>query len=212
MALRGAGPEGGGRLVVESAAQAGGQPEFAGLGVELANVLIEPVHRIVEGDRIAEAGFVAEVVEHDGGGEGVGGHAAEGDAGPDADVFLQVGQIAEAGLDRFAAAAAAQEGAEAEGGEDRIAPAAIGILRGEEGDHERVIDRGTGLAELIKADHRHCGRWDGVSLAEQQGKQISIRPAGDEIAEQGLIPPGVPESLDLFHGLHSITFREDGLC
>ena len=186
----------------EGAAQAGAEPEFAGLRVELARVIFEPFDCSVEADRFAEAGFVAEMVEHDDRSQGVFGHPAEGDVGPDAFFFLEVGEVDKSVIDGFAGATAAQESAEAQRSQDGIAPATVGFLCGKEGNENFVVDRGTGLPELIKADHGHGGGGDGQGTGLEQGEELGVGAAGDELGEQGVVPAGGPETLDVFHGLH----------
>ena len=99
----------------------------------------------------AERGVVAELVEHERRRVPVGGHAAEGDGGPDAFGLLQVGEVVQAPLDGEAVAAGAEQGAEAQGGGHDVAPAAVGFLAGDDGADSLAADAGRGTGSARRA-------------------------------------------------------------
>ncbi len=93
-----------------------------------------------------------ELEKDKGGGEGVGREAADGLARPGAIGLLEGGEVADAAIDGRAVAVRAHEGADAQSGSQRIAPAAVGLLGSEDGVEGGSTERRMGLAEFIEAD------------------------------------------------------------
>lgn len=189
---------GGGAL---AAAGGGAVPEALGIGVEGGFVVRQGGDGVVEADGLAEGLLVAEDEEDVGGDEEIVVGAADGDGGPEARVFLKVGEVLEATLDGGAMAAVEEEGAEAEGGEEGVAPAAITLLGGENGADEAGVEGIVGLGELVEADERERGDGDGPGQVVDQA-QGELGAGGEEFVGQTGVLAGIPESVDEAEGLH----------
>ena len=185
-------------------------PEAVGFGVEVGFVLRQPLDGIVEADGSAEIGLVGELEEDEGGDEGVFGGSADGDRRPCALVLLECCKIGDAAIDGGALAMVAHEGAETEGGDHEIAPAAVRFLGGDEGADEFLGQGVEALVQLVEADEGHGGCGDGVSeLGHQAWGELE---AGvKQLAGETVVLPGIPESVDLSDGLHGVSFPMNGV-
>src|SRR5205814_6163217 len=124
--------------------------------------------------------------------------------------FLQVGEVGDAAVDSEAQATIAQKGAEAEGGDERVAPAAITFLGGENVADELLVDGVVGLAQLVEADEREGASGDGAR--EVCGKAIGKFGAGvEQFAGEAIVLACTPETLDLAGCLHLGLLSSDGV-
>lgn len=176
-------------------------PKLGGVVVEMGFLTRHPGEGGGDVDGLAEARVVGQVEEDEGGREGIGRHAADGDARPGAVGLLEVGQIGNGGLDGGAGSGVEEQGAEAEGGEQRLAPAAIGFLGGENGAEVLTGDGSGGLVKFGEADNGQGGGGDsGASVEACDGGGFG--PCGDELVEQALILSSIPAFFDLSYGHH----------
>jgi hypothetical protein len=101
----------------------------------------------------------------------------------------------------LAGSAIEEEGFEADGGGDRVAPAAVGLLRAEDGVNELLGEGVVGLVELVEADEGECGGRGGLGEfgLEAWG---AFGPGDQQLAGEAVVLAGGPETLDLSYGLH----------
>jgi len=116
----------------DSAAEGGSFPKPPGFSI-FGFVLHKPVEGVIEADGLGKGGGVGELKEDESRRECVAGEAADGFVRPGAIGLLEVGQVMEGALDSEAGAAVEEQGPKADGGGDRVAPAAVSLLEGKDG-------------------------------------------------------------------------------
>ena len=196
----------------KTATEAGSVPEAAAFRVKGGFVLRQPVDGVIQANGGAEEFLVGEVEEDEGGDVGVFGGAADGEGGPGAAGLLKIGDIGEAAVDGNALPARAHEGPEAKGGDDRIAPAAVGFLGGEDRADEFLVEGVSALRQFVEADEAEGG--DGYALRKLTNQtQGELRPGGKKLPGEAVILAGVPETINLADGLHhTLPFNLGGIC
>jgi len=151
----------------------------------------EPCHCGLGIDPFAKQFIVSQLQQDKCRHEGIGGHSADGDFGPDSTGLLKIGEVDQPAFDGISAAVLQGEGTDAKRGDGNIAPAAIGLLEGDEALDEAGAEVGMGLVEFIEPDQGQGGGRCGGGLQQlRQGGGFDTR--ADQLLENPLIFPGVP--------------------
>jgi hypothetical protein len=192
---------------VEAASGAGSAPEALAFGVESGFVLRQPFDGVIEADGGSEGGLVSEVEKDEGGDESVFISAADGVGGPGTLVLLKGGKIGDSAFDDVACALIAHQGAETESRDDQIAPAAVAFLGCDDRADQFCVERVKTLIELVHTDKGHGGSGDGMGQVGDQAMR-KLESAGEQLAREAVVLPGVPKAVDLARSLHGVPFLE----
>ena len=151
----------------------------------------EPAERRIKIDGIAEFAVVRQLQENKRRHEGVGGHSANRDFGPDAARLLQGRQIGHPPFDGQSTSVLKGKRPDAEGGYGHIPPAAIGFLQGHQGSDQPWTERGVDLMQFVEPNQAKAAADCRRRLPQFFGCR-RLQPAGRSIPRASAGIPGRP--------------------